>query len=324
MVRHVNQIVASGLRRTAALSFALCLAFASGVVAAGAQQTSFAQRPAGGDIRFAYDYRDAEGVARSLVFQLPSAEIEAAMALFRDYSIPNLYGHIEAVLGREAQNAGVTLRATRVGDGASFRIHTSDATKHAAFGARLDDIIENARQEWLRRHARRSVGPAIHMDYPEATRRYVKGLRQVAAALSSQMPGADERAQVGRALNFVQAIPYDELVDPLTTGGIEFAPPPAMFRLNRGDCDSKTVALAAILRTLTPKRRVLFVVLPQHVALAIDLPPQPGDATVAHDGQTWLMLEPTGPAVVPPGQVAPTTTWYIERPGEIAWFEARE
>jgi hypothetical protein len=69
---------------------------------------------------------------------------------------------------------------------------------------------------------------------------------------------------------------------------------------------------------------MLFVVLPQHVALAVDLPPREGDVSVTYDGRPWLMLEPTGPAVVPPGHVAPTTMWYIERPGEIAWFEMKE
>jgi hypothetical protein len=299
------------------------------VATAGAGETAaqlvrFAAEPAGGEIRFSYDFKDAGGAVRSLAFRLPSAGVEAAMALFRDYSIPHLYGHMEAALAKEAKGAGVTLRANRIGDRISFRVFAADLAARDAFIGRMDGIMDSARQEWLRRHARRNVGPAIHMDYPEATRRYVGALRPVTAALAAGLQGADSRARVGRALNFIQAIPYDELVDPRTTGGIEFAPPPALFRLNKGDCDSKTVALAAILRSLVPGRRLLFVAMPQHVALAIDLPPQPGDATVVHDGLNWLMLEPTGPVVVAAGQVAPTTTWYIERPGEIAWFEARE
>ena len=302
----------------------LCLAVACVVPVAGAQQKVFNQRPAGADVRFSYVYKDAKGTPRNVAFQLPSADIEAAMELFRDYSIPSLYGHIEDALAREAKRAGVILQTRRVGEGASFQVVADTAAKRDAFAARMDAIIEGARQEWLRKHTRRAVGSAIHIDYPSAARRYVAGLRPVASALSAQAPATDERARIARALNFVQAIPYDDLIDPRTTGGIEFAPPPAMFKLNRGDCDSKTVALAAILRTLTPGRRILFVVLPQHVALAVDLPPQEGDVSVMYDGRPWLMLEPTGPAVVPPGHVAPTTMWYIERPGEIAWFEMKE
>jgi hypothetical protein len=162
------------------------------------------------------------------------------------------------------------------------------------------------------------------MDYVTATRRYVAPLRPVAAALAAQLAGENAREQIARALGFVQAIPYDDLTDPRTTGGIEFAPPPAMFRLNRGDCDSKTVALAAMLRSLLPRQRLLFVVLPQHVALAVDLEPHEGDAAVTYDGRTWLLLEPTGPAVVAPGQVAPTTAWYMGRPEEITFFELKE
>jgi hypothetical protein len=311
------------IRRVAAAA-GLGVMVACGASAAEAQQSAFNWRQAGSDIQFSYAFKDADGVAHSLSFQLPSAEIEAAMALFRDYAMPQLYGHVQAALEREARHAGVTVQTRHKSGGVSFVVLADSAAKRDAFNARMDDIIESARQSWLRKHARRAVGEAIHMDYPEATQRYVAGLRPVANALSSQTTGLDERARLARALNFVQAIPYDDLIDPRTTGGIEFAPPPAMVKLNRGDCDSKTVALAAILRTLTPARRLLFVTLPQHVALAVDLPPREGDATVVYGGRTWLMLEPTGPAVVPPGQIAPTTAWYIERPGEITFFEMKE
>ncbi|HKU94205.1 MAG TPA: hypothetical protein VJR58_02960 [Vineibacter sp.] len=321
----VGRVVpARGALRRAATLACLGLVLACSAPAALAQQSAFTQRAIGADIQFSYTFKDADGASHNLVFQLPSADIEAAMALFRDYSIPQLYGHVEAALAREAKQAGVTLQAKRVGDGMSFLIFADSAAKRDAFNARMDDIIETARQAWLRKHARRAVGPAIHMDYPEATRRNVPGLRPLARALAAQTPGADERSRLARALNFVQAIPYDDLTDARTTGGIEYAPPAAMFKLNRGDCDSKTVALAAILRTLTPDRRLLFVTLPQHVALAVDLPPREGDAAVTYGGRAWLLLEPTGPAVVPPGQVAPTTAWYIDRPNEITYFEMKE
>lgn len=307
-----------------AVVLAACLALATAAPSARAQQTAFAQQPAGADIRFTYAYKDAAGRGQRLDFRLPAAAVEAAMTLFRDYSIPLLYGHVEAALQREATRAGVILRSTRVGEGASFRILADSAAKRDAFEARIDGIIADARREWLDRQARRAVGSAIYVDHPEAARRYVAVLRPVAAALRAQDPDDAPRALVARALNFVQAIPYDDLLDARTTGGVDFAPPPAMFRLNRGDCDSKTVALAAILRTLVPGVRLLFVVLPQHVALAVDLPPGEDDARLIHDGQPWLLLEPTGPAVVPPGRVAPTTAWYMERRGEVALFEMKE
>lgn len=322
VARATGGILASCRRTFPALGLAAAIVVAAPV--ADAQQMTSAQRQVGADVRFSYVYRDAGGAEQHLAFQLPSAEIEAAMVLFREYSIPNLYGHVEEALAREAQRAGVVLQSRRVGDGASFQVVADSAAKRDAFAARMDAIIETARQEWLRRHARRAIGPAIHIDYPAATRRYMPAVRPVVDALAGQSGPADVRTLTERALNFVQSIPYDDLIDPRTTGGIEFAPPPAMFRINRGDCDSKTVALAAILRRLTPGSRILFVVLPQHVALAVDLPPRDGDAAVTYDGRRWLMLEPTGPAVVPAGNVAPATMWYIDRPGEIAFFEMKE
>ncbi|HJQ60015.1 MAG TPA: hypothetical protein VJ890_24125, partial [Vineibacter sp.] len=152
--------------RRIAVPVAMALAIA--VPAAVAQQTAFAQLPAGGQIRFSYNYRDAAGSAQRLAFELPSADIEAAMALFRDYAMPHLYLHIEQALRREAQRAGVTLQATQKGDGASFRILADSAAKRDAFDARMDGIIAGARGEWLRKHARRAVGSTIYVDHPEA------------------------------------------------------------------------------------------------------------------------------------------------------------
>jgi hypothetical protein len=291
---------------------------------ASAQQSAFGYQPAGAAIRFHYAYTDAASTAQHLAFRLPAAEIEAAMALFRDYAIPHLYLHIEQALRREADRAGIALHASRSERGASFRIVADSAAKRDAFEARMDGIIDAARRVWLDKHARRAVGSAIYVDHPEAARRYVAAMVPVAQALRAQAPTDDVRAQVARALNFIQAIPYDDLLDARTTGGVEFAPPPALLRLNRGDCDSKVVALAAILRTLTPRLGLLFVVLPQHVALAVDLRPGEHDIAVVHGGRSWLLLEPTGPAVVQPGRVAPTTAWYIDRPGEVALVEMKE
>ncbi len=322
--RHLISICLCESVRLIGALLAVCIASLAVVASASAQQTAFRQQASGSDTRFAYGWKDAGGEARQLAFSLPTADIEAAMDLFRDYSMPQLYAHVEQALGRDAERAGVRLQVRRTAEGTSFTVLAANPARGEAFYGRMDRIIENARQEWLHKHARRAVGPAIHMNYVTATQRYVAPLRPVAAALAAQLAGESARQHIARALGFVQAIPYDDLTDPRTTGGIEFAPPPAMFRLNRGDCDSKTVALAAILRSLLPRQRLLFVVLPQHVALAVDLVPREGEAAVTYDGRTWLLLEPTGPAVVPPGQVAPTTAWYMGRPEEITFFELKE
>ncbi|QQS12022.1 MAG: hypothetical protein IPK81_21260 [Rhodospirillales bacterium] len=313
--------IARAARGLGVAAFAAAASLGAGLPAR-AQMTASSQRVVGGAMEFSFAFRDAAGAARTLAFRLPVAEVDAAMALFRDYSIPHLYLEIENAVLAEARRAGVTLRVTRVGQGMSIRFAPETQPGAAAFQARLDDIVDGARNRWLARHTRRADGPAIHMDYRAATARYTAAVRPVALALAAQLAGADDRARIALALAFVQSIPYDDLVDPRAAGGIEFAPPPAMFRIAKGDCDSKTVALAAILRTLAPGRRVAFLTLPQHVALLVDLPPAPGDAIVRHAGRDWVALEPSGPAVVPPGHVAPTTAWYFDRPAEMVVHEA--
>jgi len=73
---------------------------------------------------------------------------------------------------------------------------------------------------------------------------------------------------------------------------------------NRGDCDSKVALLATLFQYLHPEiaQRLIFV--PNHALLAVALPAQPGDEQLTIEGQGYLLLEPTGPAELPLGQIA--------------------
>ena len=73
---------------------------------------------------------------------------------------------------------------------------------------------------------------------------------------------------------------------------------------NLGDCDSKVALLATLFQYLHPEiaQRLIFV--PNHALLAVALPAQPGDEQLTIEGQGYLLLEPTGPAELPLGQIA--------------------
>ena len=50
-----------------------------------------------------------------------------------------------------------------------------------------------------------------------------------------------------------------ELLEDKDRRGGDYLPAPALLAQNRGDCDSKAVALAAVLRTYTPGRKFAVV-----------------------------------------------------------------
>ncbi|MCC7273335.1 MAG: hypothetical protein IT561_11765, partial [Alphaproteobacteria bacterium] len=114
----------------------------------------------------------------------------------------------------------------------------------------------------------------------------------------------DERERIALALAFVQSIPY-AVPQGRSQGG--FVMPAAFFDINRGDCDVKSAALAAILLTLLPDRSVAMVLPPEHALLAVDIPSAGDEAKIVVDGRSYVLLEPTGPALWPIGRVAEET-----------------
>lgn len=296
------------LSRRAAIAGALGTSIA-GFRPATARQLAFQQRPSGGGVEFSLAWRDLERRDRRIAFRLPTAEVEGAMESFRTFSIPDLYRHVEAAAIEAGRREGVTVTSRRVGEAVDFAMQ-GDPARVRRFNQRLPAVLDNARGLYLVKHFRRAEGDAIYVDHAAAARHFGPVLRPVADALRGL--GGDERALVGHALHLVQTIPYDDFRDPRTSGGgLDFAAPPAMFKLNKGECDSKSVALGAILRTLAPSLGQVFVTLPGHVFVAASLPPRRGDDVVPHGGRAYVALEATGPDLAAVGVAGQRSAGYL-------------
>ena len=119
-----------------------------------------------------------------------------------------------------------------------------------------------------------------------------------------------------RSLGFFQQIPYAKLEDKDRRGG-DYLPAPALLAQNRGDCDSKAVALAAVLRTYTPGRKFAVVTMPGHAILAVDLPSDPEDWAIRSDGRQFVALEVAGPAMAGVGEVGAATARMLKEGREV-------
>jgi hypothetical protein len=155
----------------------------------------------------------------------------------------------------------------------------------------------------------------LRVDYRRVARQAARRLSPLAEAIG-QRAGADARDRLAYALAFLQTIPYDRLTGRDAADGTGFATPVEMLHLNRGDCDSKATALAALMRRLAPEVRTALILLPGHAVLAADIPSRPGDRVLKLRGERFVLMEPAGPAVVPVGQIAPDSRDALDR-GEI-------
>ena len=154
------------------------------------------------------------------------------------------------------------------------------------------------------------TGRRLHVDVPAVVERNRPRLTALAAEFDKLATGRgygpDET--LGAVLTFVQSAllyqrPPDEEGDRDILG---FFPPPRALHEGFGDCDTKSALLAAIL-TNFPGTRMIGVHVPKHYLVGIARVPRPGDAFIEYEGQQFVLVEPSGPGRLPPGQIGPQT-----------------
>ena len=114
-------------------------------------------------------------------------------------------------------------------------------------------------------------------------------------------------------LGFVQNIPYSTLESRLTSSGAGFNPPTKLLWENQGDCDSKMTLTAAILRALMPRIDMALIYIDAHAFIGIAIPAQGDEVSINYQGVDYLLAEPTGPALLPLGQLAPESEMAINQ-----------
>lgn len=153
-------------------------------------------------------------------------------------------------------------------------------------------------------------GNVLVADLPAIAKRNVKELRPFALALggTAQEKGYGSDEIIGAALSLVQtAFQYENVpmqINGRQTGGI-YAPLETVVK-GKGDCDTKSALLASILLNWS-KMKLVGVGVPDHYLMGVLRNPAKGDAFVEYGGLRYVLMEPAGPAWLPPGAIGLTS-----------------
>ncbi|MFI4998627.1 MAG: hypothetical protein ACHQK9_02005 [Reyranellales bacterium] len=292
-------------------------AFAALVLLCGgaeAQQLDFGRVSRTGDELLSYRWRDHDRREHAMAFTLTRQAIKEAETLFLEFSMDAMWRYLELDLRDEVEKFGngAKINLSRSVDGLRWTISTRDQKQNDILGRRVSERLEREQKAYLAQHLRRRVDERrVMVDFAAAAQAMQGPMRAVARALGD-IPGVanNDRARVDLALAFFQEIPYATLEDKKRHGG-DFLPPPALLAQNRGDCDSKAVALAAVLRTYAPSRKMVMVTMPDHAILGVDLAAEPGEWTIKSQGRQYVALEAAGPAMAQIGLVGAHTAKYL-------------
>ena len=303
--------------KLAGAALAALIAFCA---AAEAQQVDFKRISRSGDELLSYRWKDAERHEHAVAFTLTRDAIKEAEASFREFSMDAMWRTLELDLRDEVEKFGngAHINLSRNIEGLRWTLQARNQKSADHLSQKVTERLEKSQQAYLRSYMRRMAGEhRVMVDFAAATIAMQSPLRAVAKALGDVPDVAnDDRARIALALSFFQEIPYAVLEDKQRRGG-DFLPGPALLAQNRGDCDSKAVALAAVLKDYTRWRKLVVVTMPGHAILAVDLPAQEGDWTVRSGGRLYVALEAAGPIMAPIGKVGNLTAKYLRDAREI-------
>lgn len=178
-------------------------------------------------------------------------------------------------------------------------VDAAAANLQKEYEKRLRDYLED-------RGFRLEKGNVTRIDMPLVVKKngpQIKPLAETFQRIATQR-GYRSMDIIGSVLSFAQtAVKYrqpDDLYKGKHTGGI--LPPITTVVLGWGDCDTKTAMVASLLSNWSQMRMVGLSV-PGHYLMAILQIPDKGDMFVEYQGLQYVLLEPAGPAWLPPGHV---------------------
>lgn len=269
-----------------------------------AQQTQF-------DYQFSFDNQQQQ-----LLFSISNTALSADFRQFRRFQTTLLEQYIWRDLrAHVASYPGARIQREPSRSSLSYRLQLREPALLQQLQQELQQLSIQRTERYLHEeYYYQQAMPwgerVIIPDHVRFIQDSLQALLPVAQALHRTLVSMPSRDSVHYISAWLQQIPYQDLSDRQHSSGNSFSPPLSMLRQNRGDCDSKTVLLAALVRLLLPDVKLALIYLPQHAMLAIQLPVNASDDAVSIEGRRYLLVDPTGPAQLAPGQISPQLKIY--------------
>jgi hypothetical protein len=223
-------------------------------------------------------------------------------ALLQQYLWRDLRAHVAATPGARLQRLPGK-------DQLRYQLQAADASRLQQLDRELQQLLAKRTAHYLQQEYYYQLTlpwgeQVIIPDHVRLMQDSLQDLLPVATALHQKLANSASRPSLQYISQWIQQIPYQDLSDRQQSAGASYSPPLKVLQENRGDCDSKTVLLAALMRMLLPDLKLAIIYLPQHAMLAVQMPAAADDMTVTIEGKEYLLVDPTGPALLAPGQIA--------------------
>ena len=299
------------------LAICLFICFASFPCAAAPNEQVFFKRTQNDEnINYEYHWYDHANTLRKVMFSI-DAKALSKLPQSQSHYLPEI---VQNTIHRDLMQFAKTIdpRNARVNiqrktEGIEIGIRSSDKQQIQRLKKIFKEKEDAAFTNYLDKHYfERFRAPSgqigIKTDHVRYIAQYRALFNPVARAFYETLNNlGSPRDLINFIISWTQSIPYNELEGRGESNGAGFLPPVALMDANLGDCDSKSVLAAAIIRNVMPSTELHLVVLPKHALLAVGTTPRQDDIKVKGKYREVVVFEPTGPAPLALGEVAPSS-----------------
>lgn len=277
-----------------------------------AEQLNFSRKQVEGGYHFHYQWLDNKDTEQAISFTLNNDSLFNRFRDFKTYQSTYAQKTILRRIKKHMQKnpiAGVQIAYKQHNGRFLIEVKGLDTKKVSKAYQTLATLEDKITQEYLlenyyQQFTNHTQQNAIKVDHVSVANDSVADLKPLKPLILDHVSIKNIRKATNYVLNFVQNIPYSTLESRMSSSGAGFNPPLKLLWENQGDCDSKMTLTAALLRALMPRIEMVLVFTEGHAFIGINVPAEAGEITIEHNGLTYLLAEPTGPAIMPLGKLA--------------------
>lgn len=297
------------VNQSIALTFILVVVWS---VTAQAEQLHFSKIKQTDGYQFNYQWRDHQNSPQSISFLLSKEVLFDRFRNFRAYKAEFAEKAIFQAIKKEWKKSPI--------EGIQIKFPQSKSEKNIKISGHNQDNVNKAYQKlaqleqqctnnylaenFYQKFTTHDQITAIKPNHVKIANASVVDLRIIKPLILEKVSIKNIRKVTDYVLSFVQSIPYSTLESRVTSSGAGFNTPLKVIWENQGDCDSKVTLTAAMLRGLMPRIAMILVFVDQHAFIGIAIPPEVGEITIVENDVTYVLAEPTGPALISLGHLS--------------------
>ncbi|WP_448553396.1 hypothetical protein [Thalassotalea montiporae] len=275
-----------------------------------AEQLRFSKSDAGDGYEFSYQWVDYAQQTQNMRFTLPKKALFSKFRKFRAYNPDFAVKHVQREVRKYLKQnplSGINISyGNELSDISISGRNPSDVANASREIRAQETAIFNdyLASQFYHQFTDHQNSPGIKPDHVRIAQESVAMLASTKSVILDIVNVKNIRLVTNYVLGFVQNIPYSPLESRLTSSGAGFNVPAKVLWENQGDCDSKMTLTIAMLRALMPRIKMVMIYIDQHAFIGLEVLPEPGDVTIVHQGRTFVLGDPTGPRLMPLGQLS--------------------